>query len=136
MKDIFCKIVQRNEPAYIIAETDDMFAILDIEPATKGHTLIISKRHVLEISDLTKSEKEQHEHLVKLLIHALKSVFGYTTVTSFTSNADQQDIPHLHTHVHGEYSESNRTPFYQTFLDKKHKISQLKESAEALQSFL
>lgn len=63
MKDIFCKIVQRNEPAYIIAETDDMLAILDIEPATKGHTLIISKRHVLEINNLTKSEKEQHEHV-------------------------------------------------------------------------
>lgn len=63
MKDIFCKIVQRKEPAYIIAETEDLLAILDIEPATKDHTLIISKRHVLEIKDLTKSEKEQHEHV-------------------------------------------------------------------------
>lgn len=44
-KDIFCKIVDGEIPCYKLYEDDDVLAFLDISQVTKGHTLVISKKH-------------------------------------------------------------------------------------------
>ena len=44
-KDVFCKIVNGEIPAYILYEDNDVMAFLDISQVTKGHTLVISKEH-------------------------------------------------------------------------------------------
>ena len=46
MASIFTKIINGEIPSYKIAETDDFFAFLDINPNTKGHTLCIPKKEV------------------------------------------------------------------------------------------
>ncbi|WP_342252469.1 HIT family protein [Spiroplasma endosymbiont of Amphibalanus improvisus] len=48
---IFCKIINREIPAYIIYEDDDVLAFLDIEPISKGHTLIIPKKHYQNLTE-------------------------------------------------------------------------------------
>jgi histidine triad (HIT) family protein len=46
MKDcVFCKIINGEIPSIKVYEDDDVLAILDINPATRGHTLVISKEH-------------------------------------------------------------------------------------------
>ena len=52
MTSIFTKIVNGDIPCYKIAETDDFFAFLDINPNAKGHTLCIPKKEVDKIFDL------------------------------------------------------------------------------------
>ena len=52
MSSIFTKIVNREIPAYIIAEDDKYLAFLDINPLAKGHTLVIPKKEVDYIFDL------------------------------------------------------------------------------------
>jgi histidine triad (HIT) family protein len=42
---IFCKIINKKLPCYQIYEDDNFLAFLDIEPISKGHTLIIPKKH-------------------------------------------------------------------------------------------
>lgn len=44
-KDIFCKIVDGEIPCYKLYEDDDVLAFLDISQVTKGHALVISKKH-------------------------------------------------------------------------------------------
>ena len=44
-KDVFCKIIDGEIPSYTIYEDEDVIAILDISQVTKGHTLVISKKH-------------------------------------------------------------------------------------------
>lgn len=44
-KDIFCKIIDGEIPCYKIYEDDDVLAFLDISQVTKGHTLVVSKKH-------------------------------------------------------------------------------------------
>ena len=44
-KDIFCKIVDGEIPCYKVYEDDDVLAFLDISQVTKGHTLVIPKKH-------------------------------------------------------------------------------------------
>ncbi|MCB9361111.1 MAG: HIT family protein [Flavobacteriales bacterium] len=49
---IFTKIINREIPAYIIDETDEFIAFLDVFPLAKGHTLVIPKKQVDYIFDL------------------------------------------------------------------------------------
>jgi histidine triad (HIT) family protein len=52
MASIFSKIIQGEIPCYKIAEDDNYFAFLDINPLAKGHTLIVPKKEVDYIFDL------------------------------------------------------------------------------------
>jgi len=49
---IFCKIARKEVKSEIVEETDNFFAFLDLSPRTKGHTLIIPKKHFSNIMDL------------------------------------------------------------------------------------
>jgi histidine triad (HIT) family protein len=60
MDSIFTKIIKREIPAYIIDESDDFIAFLDVFPLAKGHTLVIPKKQVDYIFDL---DEESHSKL-------------------------------------------------------------------------
>jgi histidine triad (HIT) family protein len=51
MSCVFCDIVADEAPAIRIYEDDDYLAILDIRPFTRGHTLVIPKRHTVDLTD-------------------------------------------------------------------------------------
>ena len=46
---IFCKIIDQEIPSYKIYEDEKVYAFLDISQATKGHTLVVPKKHVNDI---------------------------------------------------------------------------------------
>ena len=48
----FCRIVSGQSPAYVVHQDDDSMAFLDILPLRPGHTLVIPKRHVQQVSHL------------------------------------------------------------------------------------
>ncbi len=52
MASIFTKIVNGDIPSYKVAETEDYYAFLDINPIVKGHTLVIPKKEVDYIFDV------------------------------------------------------------------------------------
>ena len=52
MASIFSKIIQGEIPSYKIAENDDYFAFLDINPLRAGHTLVVPKKEIDYIFDL------------------------------------------------------------------------------------
>lgn len=51
MSCVFCAIVAGKAPAIRIHEDEDYLAILDIRPFTRGHTLVIPKRHTVDLTD-------------------------------------------------------------------------------------
>ncbi|HUO37293.1 MAG TPA: HIT family protein [Mycobacterium sp.] len=51
MSCAFCDIVAGNAPAIRIFEDDGYLAILDIRPFTRGHTLVLPKRHTVDLTD-------------------------------------------------------------------------------------
>jgi diadenosine tetraphosphate (Ap4A) HIT family hydrolase len=51
MSCVFCAIVAGEAPAIRIHEDDEYLAILDIRPFTRGHTLVIPKRHTVDLTD-------------------------------------------------------------------------------------
>ena len=52
MSSIFTKIIQGQIPCYKVAENDSYFAFLDINPNSKGHTLVVPKKEDDKLFDL------------------------------------------------------------------------------------
>ena len=103
---IFCSIIDGHSPAYIVEENELFLIILDIYPLRPGHTLIISKRHVQYIEDLTNQEREVLISLVNKVSNGLKKSNLNVKATQLILNNGKeanQTIPHLHFHVIPRY---------------------------------
>jgi len=101
MECIFCQIVQKKIPAFVIYEDEKCLAFLDINPLAIGHTLIIPKRHVENIFDI---EKEVLEHIIsvaKMIGEKVREKLAAEGVNIFQASgtAAEQSIPHFHLHV-------------------------------------
>ena len=86
MNCIFCKIINGQIPSYKIYEDDMVYAFLDINPDSAGHTLIIPKKHFQDLSDIDDATLNHIMKIKILLKHstnvALK-MFNLQTKTLF-----------------------------------------------------
>lgn len=117
-KDIFCNIVDKQLPAFVVAENELAIAFLDREPATEGHTLIIPKRHANDIFDISEKEIIAITKLAQQVGMILQKTFGYPSIILHQVNGESaQDVRHFHLHIYGG---PKITPyFYEQFLSKK-----------------
>ena len=96
MASIFSRIVNKEIPAYVVAETDDYLAFLDVRPQVKGHTLVIPKREVDYIFDM------EDEHLAGLMIFAkkvAKALKKTVPCTRIGIAVIGLEVPHAHIHL-------------------------------------
>ena len=96
MPSIFTKIVNREIPAYIIAEDDNHLAFLDINPLVMGHSLIIPKKEVDYIYDLTDEELSQLHLFGKKVAHAIEQSVRCNRVGIAVIGLE---VPHAHIHL-------------------------------------
>lgn len=104
---IFCKIIKKEIPSKIIFEDDICLAILDINPASYGHLLLIPKEHYM-MMPLVPDEVLAHLGVIsKYLADLLKESFGCKDVTSYIANgaAAGQQSQHFMMHVIPRYED-------------------------------
>lgn len=102
MSTIFSKIIRKEIPAKIVYEDDDVLAFEDIEPQAPVHILVIPKKEIPTLNDLTEADAEL---MGKLFLVAQKiakeqgfAEKGYRTV--FNCNEDGgQTVNHIHLHL-------------------------------------
>jgi histidine triad (HIT) family protein len=101
---LFCKIVNRELPADIVHEDDDLVAFNDISPQAPTHILIIPKAHVATVNDLTDSHMELPGKLVlrARALAAEKGIAesGYRLILNCNAEGGQT-VYHLHLHLLG-----------------------------------
>lgn len=95
MPSIFTKIINGEIPCYKIYEDDKTLAFLDINPETKGHTLVIPRNEVDKIYDLPDEDYQALMHTVKKLSKHLESKLGQRTLWKVIGT----DVPHAHVHL-------------------------------------
>lgn len=102
--DLFLKIINREIPADIIHETDDLLAFRDISPQAPTHVLIIPKEHIRTMNDL---EEDHSEMIGKLFLAATEIAEkegiadeGYRVVMN-CNKAGGQAVYHIHLHLLG-----------------------------------
>ncbi|MDH5380360.1 MAG: HIT family protein [Cyclobacteriaceae bacterium] len=96
MGSIFTKIINREIPGYIVAESADCLAFLDINPLVKGHVLVVPKVEVDYIFDL------DDETLAKLNLFASKVAKGIEKVVPCKRIGVAViglEVPHAHIHL-------------------------------------
>lgn len=98
---VFCKIVNGELPAKIVAENELALAFLDIKPVNPGHVLVVVKRHVATLEQINLDELSKVMELVKIVGKRLKdklAVKGYNIILNNDKIAGQE-IEHLHFHL-------------------------------------
>ena len=96
MATIFSKIAQGEIPSYKVAEDENYYAFLDINPLAKGHTLVIPKREEDYIFDLTDEELAGMVKFAKRVAAKQKEVFGCKKVAMIVLGLE---VPHAHIHL-------------------------------------
>jgi len=95
MSSIFTKIIERQIPAYILAEDDGNIAFLDINPLSVGHTLVIPKKEVDYLFDLDDETYASLNQFAKKVAIAIKKVTGKRIGTAVIGI----EVPHAHIHL-------------------------------------
>ena len=96
MATIFSRIVAGEIPSYKVAENDQFYAFLDINPLVKGHTLVIPKREVDYIFDLEDEELAAMQVFAKHLAKAIQKAFPCKKVGQAVIGLE---VPHAHIHL-------------------------------------
>ena len=96
---IFCKIVSKEIPTKILVETESCIGFLDAFPLTKGHALVIPKRHYEKLQDLPINVNTEVFSTVHSLISKVDSLTGATLVAVHNGKQSGQEIPHVHVHL-------------------------------------
>lgn len=111
---IFCKIIKNEIPSKTIYEDEKFKVILDIFPATKGHSLIIPKRHCENILDLPKEEELELIGLTKKIANKImcKTKAKAFNILINTGEMAGQTVFHQHTHIIPRYEEDKKILTY------------------------
>lgn len=105
MKDVFCKIIDGEIPSAKVYEDDDVLAILDISQVTKGHTLVMPKKHYDNYLSCPKEIMHKVFDVAQRIGQAEMRVLGAKGINIITNVGEPagQTVPHFHVHVIPRY---------------------------------
>ena len=101
MDCIFCKIIAGEIPAVRILDDEKVIAFMDINPASRGHMLVVPKNHAENIFEISEADLSSVMGAVKRCAGAVKEALGAegVTVLQLNGKASDQLVPHLHVHI-------------------------------------
>ena len=97
---IFCKIIAKTANANIIFEDDNIVVFPDLHPKAKTHLLIVPKKHIKSLLELSPSDDELLAHMILELPKLARQVGvkGFRTIIN-TGKEGGQHVDHLHVHL-------------------------------------
>lgn len=106
---IFCKIIEGTIPSAKIYEDEHVYAFMDIMPVTKGHVLLIPKKHVENIYDFSEEDASLFFAAVPKIANVLKEEFKPAGMNLLNNNgaAAGQEVFHFHLHFIPRYDEKD-----------------------------
>jgi len=114
MPTIFTRIINGEIPCYKIAENESCFAFLDINPVSKGHTLVVPKIETDYLFDLKDEELAELLAFAKPIAKAIDQAFG-TLRTGVI--VEGMLVPHAHIHLVPIYTETQKFTLGQPKID-------------------
>lgn len=109
---IFCKIVKGELPSFKVYEDDKVFAFEDINPVSKGHTLVIPKKHAQDLWEIPGEELMAVHIASQKIIRAIKDVLRPVGVACVQLNGRgvNQVVMHYHLHLIPRSNEEPELP--------------------------
>ena len=124
---IFCNIIEEKAPCYKIYEDELSLAILDINPFSKGHCLVIPKRHVPWWHELSEEENASLFRVAKIVAEKMMKALTPDFVCMY---ARGRRIPHTHIFLVPTYSGDVLDRFFnalELFQESPPKLASLRE---------
>ena len=105
MKCVFCKIVNGEFDCAKVYEDDDVLVFLDIKPFTKGHCLVITKKHFESIFNIEENTLQKVFVTAKHISEKIKNTLHADGIRLSQSNGKiaGQEIMHFHLHIIPRY---------------------------------
>ncbi len=124
---IFCKILKGEIPSKVVYEDEVVKVIMDINPVTNGHVMIIPKEHYRDIEEIDEDILLHIMQVAKKMIARIKETLGAEGVTLVQNNGLGQEIKHFHLHLVPRYTGDGLV-----FDGDKSKLKSLDEVYQAL----
>lgn len=107
MATIFSRIIRGEIPCHKVYEDAHVFAFLDINPVSRGHTLVIPKQEVVTIADLDDEHAAALGRALPRVARAIKQVTGCPAYNLLQNNGELagQVVMHAHVHLIPRYAE-------------------------------
>ena len=121
MGSIFTKIINGEIPSYKVAEDENFFAFLDINPNAKGHTLVVPKKEVNKLFDL---DQETYLGLMEFSRKIAISIEKTIPCLRVGMSVIGLEVPHVHVHLIPLNTMAD--------IDFKHKVNLTKEEFEKI----
>lgn len=116
--DIFCKIVKGEIPSKKLYEDELVMVILDVNPTSNGHSLVIPKEHYQDFFDIKREALEHIMDVAKEMAIKLEEKLGCEGMTLIQNNGISQEVKHFHLHLVPKYNNSKKMDIDEVF----HKI--------------
>ena len=115
MNCIFCKIINGEIPSYTLYEDEYVKCFLDVNPVEDAHTLIIPKKHFIDVTDI------EDEYLLKIFEASRKIISliqEKTDADGFVltqNNGSVEEVKHYHLHVIPNYKSKKKTDIEEVY---------------------
>ena len=116
MASIFTKIINGEIPCYKIAEDENFFAFLDVNPNAAGHTLCVPKKEVDKLLDL---DETSYMGLMAFSRRVGKAIEAAIPCKRVGMTVIGLEVPHVHVHLIPLHSMQNATFQYKVELEKE-----------------
>lgn len=128
---IFCAIAARTGPAEVVEADDRAIAFLDISPATRGHTLVIPRKHAKDLLEIGAEDLAHVTTMAQSIARRMPGALGCDGVNLLNScGADAwQTVFHFHLHVIPRYVDD---PLQLPWIPGEPQFDGLAEVAERL----
>ena len=100
---IFCKIIKGEIPAKKVFEDDKVIVIMDANPQTDGHVLVIPKKHVTDYTELDNELLNHINNVAKEMAPKLINKLDAKALTFVVNYGDSQAVKHFHLHLMPDY---------------------------------
>lgn len=104
---LFCKIVSGELPAQIIDSDEHTVAFMDINPATRGHALVVPRTHVADLIEISDQDLERTTLAARRLVLRMEETLapdGFNLINACRPAA-WQTVFHFHIHVIPRYED-------------------------------
>jgi histidine triad (HIT) family protein len=102
---IFCEIIARRAQSHVVYEDDRTLAFLDLFPVTRGHVLVVPKKHVDRLTDLPESEYAGFLRALAKVCRRVDRLSDHYNVSLNQGSLAGQIVFHMHFHVIPRYGE-------------------------------
>lgn len=103
MNCIFCKIASGEISSYKVYEDEIVYAFLDVNPDSDGHTLIIPKKHFTNLDDIDLKTLNHINKVAKEIKKLLEKKLGCIGLSLLQNNGSAQEVKHYHLHLKPYY---------------------------------